>query len=196
MKPLPLKPISLAVLMLSLAMVQGCVAPEGVLSKSLHHGAVEKPAEGSIQQVQVLWENRIITTQDVVNHGQPLNGLAGRVYFFGEEVGHPLAAKGTLTVDAHEYLPDGKTRMLERWEIDPKTFVKLGRKDTIGWGYTVFLPWSTFRPDISRVMLQAKFVPTEQGVPLFSPQSSVSLRQDSPPVISSNIIPTSAGTRK
>jgi len=183
-----------AVAILALGMIQGCVGPEGGVSKSFHRGPVEKPPEGSIQQVQALWENRVITTQDVVNQGQPLLGLAGRIYFFGEEVGHPLAGKGTLTVDAHEFLPDGKTRMLERWEIDPKTLAKLGRKDTIGWGYTVFLPWSTYRADIARVQLQAKFVP-EQGVPMFSPASPVSLRQEAPPVVSSNMVPT-AGSRK
>lgn len=185
-----------AIAFLAVAMIPGCVSPDGSPVKSFHQGHAEKPPEsGVVRQVQALWENRVITTQDIVSQGQPLLGLAGRVYFFGEEVGYPLASKGTLTIDAYEILPDNKTQMLERWEIDPKTLVKLGRKDTIGWGYTVFLPWSTYRPDISRVQLQVKFVP-EQGVPLFSPVSSVSLRQESPPVISSNIIPAAGTMRK
>ncbi|MEI7686348.1 MAG: hypothetical protein WCL32_15115 [Planctomycetota bacterium] len=177
--------------LVAVVLIQGCVGADGGAVKSFHQGAAEKATEGSIQQVQALWENRVITTPDVANRGAPLIGLAGRIYFFGEEVGHPRAAKGTLTVDAHEVLPDGKTRMLERWEIDPRTLMKLGRKDTIGWGYTVFLPWSSYRPDIGRIQLQAKFVPEQNGTPLFTEQSSVSLRQEGPPVISSNIIPTS-----
>lgn len=168
-----------------LCLVVGCVSPGGTLTKSLHHG---QPHETPIHQVQALWENRVITTQDVVNQGQPLIGLAGRVYFFGEEVGQPLTGTGTLFVACHEIRPDGSTRLLEGWQIDPRTLAKLGRNDTIGWGYTVFLPWGTYRPDIARVQLQAKFVP-EHGTPLFSPPSAVTLRQETAPIVSSNIIP-------
>jgi hypothetical protein len=179
-----------------LASSAGCFSPEVLTSKSFHHGMPSSaPPVDQIRQVVPIWENRTVTTQDVVNQGQPLVGLAGRVYFFGEEMGHPLSATGTLTVDAHEFLPDGKTRMLERWEIDAKTLMKLGRTDKIGFGYTVFLPWSTYRPDIARVQLQAKFVPAggeARGYALFSPPSPVTLRQEGSPVITSSVYPASA----
>jgi hypothetical protein len=153
---------------------------------------VSTAPENPIHQVHAIWENRVMVTADSVNQGRPLNGLAGRVYLFGPEVGFPLKAEGAITVDLHEVLADGKTKMLERWEIDPVTLQKLCRTDTLGWGYTLFLPWATFRPDIQRVQLQVKFAP-DRGMPLFSPASPVTLRQDgATPQVQASILPTSA----
>lgn len=174
-----------------LAVIPGCFGLDQMVS---HSSPIAKAPTGNVAQVQAMWENHVITTQDVVNNGRPLVGLAGQVYFFGEDIGYPLGGKGTLTVDAREFQPDGTAKLIERWEIDPATLAKLGRKDRIGWGYTVFLPWSTFRPDITRLQLQLKFVP-ETGIPIFSTPTTVSLTQEGPPVITSNIVPA-AGTRK
>ena len=140
-----------------------------------------------VKQVHAIWNGQLSATRDTVNNGAELRGLIGRLYLFGEEVGFPLNAEGTVTVDLYDITPantQGKPKMLERWEIDKDTLKRLGRKDTIGWGYTLFLPWSTYRPDITRVQMQARFVP-ERGIPLFAPSAQVSVQSD-------DIIPVSA----
>lgn len=170
--------------------VAGCVTT----STSLLGPKDPPPSAGTALQVHALWENRVITVPDVVNQGRPLAGLAGRVYLFGEKFGLPVAATGSVTVDLHELKPDGKVVMLERWEIDPKTLERLGRRDDgIGWGYTVFLPWSTFRPEVNRVQIQVKFVP-EKGIPIFSQPSAVTLNREefAPPTITSQVVPVGA----
>lgn len=131
-----------------------------------------------VKQVHTLWDGRLMVVRDSVNNGAPLLGIAGRLYLFGEEVGFPLNCDGAVTVDLYDITPattHGKPKMLERWEIDKDTFKRLGRKDTIGWGYTLFLPWSTYRPEVARVQMQLRFVP-EKGIPLFAPASQVSVQ--------------------
>jgi hypothetical protein len=123
-----------------------------------------------------------MVTQDVVNGGQPLSGLGGRLYLFGQELGAPVIGDGSAIIDLCDVTPEttqGKPKLLERWEIDQATLKRLARKDTIGWGYTLFLPWSTCRPEMTRVQLQVRYVP-EKGLPLFSPPALISLRNDAP----------------
>jgi len=140
----------------------------------------EPPTSNSpVKQIHTIWSNQLNTTRDTVNNGAPLTGVVGRLYLFGEEVGFPLNADGKVTVDLYDITGANlaKPKMLERWEIDRETLKRLGRKDTIGWGYTLFLPWSTYKPEITRVQLQARFVP-DKGIPLFAPAAQVSVQGD------------------
>jgi hypothetical protein len=144
------------------------------------HPTVEAPPEG-VAQVHTTWENRVLVTQDCVNEGAPLIGIGGRMYLFGQEVGFPLKGDGSVTVDVYDISPaatNGEPKMLERWQIDRKTLHRLARKDFIGWGYTLFLPWATYRPDIQRVQIQLRYVPEKGGTPLFAPPCQVTLRHD------------------
>ncbi len=137
-------------------------------------------AGGSVHQVHAAWEGRIMETPDVANNGAPLLGLAGRLYLFGSEVGYPLVGDGAAVIelcDLAKLDSKGKPQLLERWEIDKVTLKKLLRKDMIGWGYTLFLPWSTYKPEIDKVQLQVRYVP-DKGLPLFSPPAVVALRSD------------------
>jgi hypothetical protein len=154
----------------------GCVLTEG-----FHRPKEEMPA-GSVYQVHATWESRVMVTQDVLNQGAPLAGVAGRMYLFGQELGAPVIGDGIAIVDLQDVTPEtaqGKPKLLERWEIDQATLKRLARKDTIGWGYTLFLPWSTYRPEVTRVQLQVRYVP-EKGLPLFSPPAVITLRNEAP----------------
>jgi hypothetical protein len=156
----------------------GCVITEGF------HRPKEEMPTGPVHQVHATWESRVMTTQDVLNQGAPLSGLAGRMYLFGQELGAPVGGDGIAIVDLHDVSPEttqGKPKLLERWEIDRETLKRLARKDTIGWGYTLFLPWSTYRPDVTRVQLQVRYVP-EKGLPLFSPPAVIGLPNEAPVV--------------
>jgi hypothetical protein len=119
-------------------------------------------------------------------------GLAGRLYVFGEDL-RPLEAPGKLTVVVYAVDKDNKAGPpLATWNFDSITLRKLGRKDAIGYGYTLFLPWLEYKPEIRRVQLDVRYVP-DGGQPLFAPSSTIALHQDGPPATFTNqLIPVSA----
>jgi hypothetical protein len=155
-----------------LLIVPGCVT-------TLPWTSNQEAAPG-ICQVIALWEGRIVTTQDVVNGGQPLSGLAGRMYLYGPEFKYPEKGDGAVAVDLYDVTnlpPGGQPKLLERWQLDPGNLAKLLRKDKIGLGYTLFLPWSTYRPDITRVQLNICYT-TAKGAPVYSQPTTISLRNE------------------
>ena len=178
-----------------------CVAAGCVTTSTAMRPKEITPPPQPAYQVQATWENRVLMVQDVVNNGQPLLGLGGRVYLFGQELGYPVIGDGIATVEVSDVThanAQTKPRLLERWEIDAETLRRLIRKDMIGWGYSLFLPWQTYRPDITRVQLQVRYVPAK-GMPLFSPPSVVTLRNETPVVNytqreapASSVIPSTA----
>lgn len=178
---------------LALALVAGLTTGCVTTSTSLFHSGPETAPTGTPLFVQTMWEQRVVAVPDVVNQGRPLQGLACRLYLF-ETYGVPIQTKGSLEVDCVEVKSDGSKVMLEKWEIDPLTMSRVFRKDSgIGWGYTVFLPWTTFRPDVRRLEMQVKFVP-EKGMPLFSQPALITLQYDETPqpTITSRIVPAAA----
>ena len=169
----------IAFCLLTLAAATGCVHTCGFCRPK-----PEQPPVGPAHQVHAAWENRVMVTQDVVNGGVPLVGIAGRLYLFGQEIGYPVIGEGSAVIDLYDVTPEttqGTPKMLERWEIDRDTLRRLARKDDIGWGYTLFLPWNTYDPKIGRVQLQARFLP-DKGLPLYSKANVVAFRSDQPQV--------------
>ena len=146
---------------------------------------------GEALQVITMWQNYVAITQDTQNQGQPLQGVAGRVFFTGGDGGHFFQALGRITVTLREVKADGQpSDKTEVWKIDGHTLQTFLRKDGLGWGYTLFLPWSTMRPDVKRVEMQVKFEPlngNSYGSPLYSQPSKITFRQDpgAAPVINS-----------
>lgn len=122
----------------------------------------DKPPCGEICQIVAAWNNEIVLAPDPYHNGKPNPGIAGRVYLFGHSVDFPRAGDGKITVDLFDLArqtPNGDPVPLERWEFDPVTLRRLLKRDTIGWGYTLFLPWGTYRPDIPvwNVMLKVHY---------------------------------------
>src|SRR5947209_2007435 len=72
----------------------GCVTTQPWISN-------HEPA-AAVCQVHSIWEGHIRTTQDVVNGGRPLPGLAGRLYLFGPEFGKPEKGDGKVAVDLYD----------------------------------------------------------------------------------------------
>lgn len=175
-----------------LSLGAGCVTT----STALRPKELAPPPQSAFQ-VHATWENRVLMTQDVVNNGKPLLGLGGRLYLFGQELSHPVSGDGMAIVEVADVTyanAQTKPQLLERWEIDADTLKRLMRKDMIGWGYTLFLPWQTYRPDITKVQLQVRYVPAK-GLPLFSPPSVIALRNEAPAVtVSQREVPASSIT--
>jgi hypothetical protein len=129
--------------------------------------------------VATYWEPQVTFTPDPTRNGTPIPGLVGRLFLFGEDKGRPLAGEGAVIIDLYD--PDhprgddqGTVIPLERWQIDKDTLARLLRRDPIGWGYTLFLPWSTYRPDLTKLLLRAQYAPVK-GMPIYTGGSLVTL---------------------
>jgi hypothetical protein len=139
----------------------------------------EQPPTGPVYQVVATWNNQVMTAPDPVHGGTATPGLAGRVYLFGPQLDFPMEGDGTMVVDLYDpasptKAPNGTPAPLEEWRFDKDTLKRLLRKDMIGWGYTVFLPWGTYRDDIKEVRLQIRYEPLK-GTPLYAESSPLSL---------------------
>lgn len=155
-------------------------------SRFLSLGPRPPSAFSSVQQIHCTWANNIIFDADVVNGGQPHPGLRGRLYFFDKEMGHPIQAHGELFIDLYDLNQrgqDGKPKMLERWHFHQDALNQRLQKDLIGWGYNLFLPWATYRPDITHISLTASFVPPE-GHPVYAPPVTLALQQERAAILS------------
>jgi hypothetical protein len=138
-------------------------------------------------QIVAIWCHDVKFAPDPVRGGALAPGLAGRLYLFGPQIDFPLIGDGSLQVDLYDEGPraqGGEPRLLEVWRIDRDTLRRLLKRDTIGWGYTLFLPWGTYKPEITRVRLKLRYDP-QKGTPLFTESGSLTLQGDggaTPPV--------------
>jgi len=130
-------------------------------------------------QLVAAWSPEVRFTPDPARRGEPTPGIAGRVYLFGQEINRPLQGAGCLVVDLYDATP-GKEKPgapLEEWRFDRDTLKRLERRDAIGWGYTIFLPWGTYSPDITSVQLRLCYTPLK-GTPLYAHSASVTLNRN------------------
>jgi hypothetical protein len=135
---------------------------------------------GVVCQVVTTWQNTVMFSPDQVHGGTPVPGITGRLYLFGPEISTPLVGDGGVMVDLYDDAPKaqgGQPVMLEEWRLDADTLKKLLRRDPIGWGYTLFLPWGTYRPEIRQVHLVLRYNPAK-GTPIFSSESPLLLVHD------------------
>src|SRR5579885_875781 len=119
--------------LLALVLTSGCVGLNPFV-------AADAPPQGKVCQVVATWNSKVVTAEDPCHGGAATPGLAGRVYLFGPQIDFPMQGDGGMVVDLYDQT-SGKPAMLEEWRLDPATLQRLLRKDVIGWGYTVFLPW-------------------------------------------------------
>jgi hypothetical protein len=108
----------------------------------------DRPVRGNVCQLVATWNNEVILAPDPANNGRPNPGIAGRVYLFGQNVDHPRAGDGKIVVDMYDASKPENPVMVERWEFDKVTLQRLLRRDTIGWGYTLFLPMGSYNPEV------------------------------------------------
>lgn len=138
----------------------------------------DHPPTGKISTMAAKWESRVFSAPDIARQGQPGPCLAGRLYLFGPEIGTPLAGNGHVKVDMlvegivnEQGQPViapgcGKKILWETWNFS-EDVLKIGlRKDIIGWGYTILLPWGNYHPAINNVELVVTYTPQE-GIPMY-----------------------------
>lgn len=112
---------------------------------------------------------KVILAPDPTRGGAEVIGLLGRLFILDKEGTHMIETTGVLKVDLYDHTHaagDTPPVMLEHWIFDPETLKKLGRKDMFGYGFSLFLPWSTHRKDISKIYMVLRFEPEGGGEPL------------------------------
>lgn len=165
-------PLGLLPLVLCLA---GCVNTAAFLLP----GAEKRT--GTPCEVVVAWNPEVMSKPDPANRGAPTKGLGGRMYLFGEGDSCPVTGDGCVVVDLYdETPPTGNAAVpLEEWRIDRATLKRLLRRDAVGWGYSLFLPWGTYKPEITQVQLRLRYEPAT-GTPLYAESSSLVFQKGNP----------------
>jgi hypothetical protein len=133
-------------------------------------GAGNLPPEASVSQLVMLWHNQVVFAPDPARGGIMAPGLAGRLYLYSKDSPYPLSGDGSLIVDLYDLAkktPEGQPTMLEQWRIDKDALRRQLSHDTIGWGYTLLLPWGTYRPDLAHIGLRVRYDPAK-GLPIFA----------------------------
>lgn len=158
-----------------LVLTAGCVGLDLV--------ANAPPAVPPVQAVAT-WQPYVLFAPDPARNGATAAGLAGRLYLFGPQLDHPIAAEGRLQVRLFPDPPDPAKpdTPLEVWEIDADTLRGKLQRDAIGWGYNLLLPWGTYRPELSHIRMTVRFDPV-QGVPLFAQETHLNLHGQGPPQV-------------
>ena len=141
-------------------------------------GSDEPMPHGAVCQITATWNHQVLFAPDPTHGGAPTPGLAGRLYLFGEEISYPLVEEGSLTVDLYDDTKPAANGQqpipLEEWRLDAATLKRLVKRDMIGYGYTLFLPWGTYKPEINQVHLKLCFV-TSKSMPFYAESGRLSL---------------------
>jgi hypothetical protein len=157
-----------AALVSALLFAPGCAVTDGFTVKD------GPPKCSQPCQVVTTWITKVQYAPDTVHNGAPMPGIVGRVYLFGETIDFPQVGDGGLVVELYDDTAGPAEKPLEQWVLDPVSLRKFLKKDTIGWGYSMFLPWGTYRPDVTKARLTCRYDPAV-GTPLFAPPSPVTL---------------------
>lgn len=165
------------------------------LTGCIHMGSLLKGGDGppapTVCQAMATWNRQVLWVPNPANGGTPEPGIAGRLYLFGQTIDYPLIGDGSLIIDLYDdsaKAQGGDSVMIEEWRVDRDTLRRLLRKDTIGHGYTLFLPMHKYRPDLTQVHVHLRYDPV-QGTPIFAPSATMTLDHDTnkaPHLISRN----------
>jgi hypothetical protein len=142
------------------ALAAGCATTEEFFAKA------KAPEGAGVGQVVCMWENAVRFVPDPARQGEPNAGLAGRMYLFDQALEHLLEGDGSVNVFLYDET-NGPPVMQEVWAFDAEALKRLMRKDRYGAGYTLFLPWGKYHPDVTKVRLRVQYQPAK-GTPQYT----------------------------
>jgi hypothetical protein len=151
----------------------GCVT---TLGPHLPWSWGDRPPRGEVAQVVALWADGIDVQPDPMCGGRPTPGLAGRVFLFDAQMSG-VEADGMVSVYLYDDAQPPTDQPLPRevWNIDPMSLQRVLKKDGLGWGYSLWLPWSNYRPEIRNVTLVVRYQ-SSQGKELWSGAMTAAMR--------------------
>lgn len=140
-------------------MAMAAFAPVACLSK---HFARKEEAKPVAQQGRLVsaWENKVTYAPDTSRGGAVFPGLNCRVYLFGPDMAVPIVGDGMLRVTFHEASRksgSGEGKITDIVDISPESLRLFVKRDFVGDGYTIFIPWFNYRPEISDVFILLEY---------------------------------------
>ena len=177
--------ISGHLLVAGLLVLGGCVAPPVSFSLPWTTPAEEPPCK-----IYGYWDRNVRIALDSKHDGAQVTGLAGRIYFNGATDARPIPVHGKVVVEWFDVsgAPDAPHPLMGVCAFDPVSLQKFGKKDVIGWGYTLFCPWTEYRPEVNRVRIHVRYIP-EHGDALYAEPATVTLNSDTPVIGQQQTIP-------
>jgi hypothetical protein len=143
-------------------------------------GKTERKAPAA--EIITMWRNRVDSLPDPSREGQMSPGLAGQLFLYDARM-QPVVAEGSLTVALYDETPrpPGQPANLpEGWEFKKADLKKLVTMDErFGRSYTLFLPWPTYRPDVTRIRIAVRF-DQENGHPLYAAETRITIDTSAP----------------
>ena len=139
----------------------------------------DKTSKASPTEIAVAWRNHIDYLPDPTRQGAMGPGLVGQMFLFDAK-DYPAAADGTLTVELIDETPRhvGQPPIKpERWQFKKDVLKSLRTVDErFGPNYVLFLPWPSYRPDVTRVRINVRFDPDQKGgFTLYAPEAKLAL---------------------
>jgi hypothetical protein len=140
-------------------------------------GKSDKAVKGNATSIAVAWQNKVDYLPDPARSGAAGPGLAGQIFLFGSRDQFVLA-DGTLTIDLYDETPRPPgvpANKPERWQYKKDVLKEMRDVDErFGPNYVIFLPWPTYRPDVTRVRITVRYDP-EHGYPLYAQETKLHL---------------------
>jgi hypothetical protein len=177
-----------------LSPLTGCTGFQSIASDKWLEGRwLQGDPEQPVNHVLTIWDGSVRVAQDTVNGGASVHGLVGRLLLLNEETGRGMDALGTVMVCMHDMTdaPAGKEPIrIAEWKFDAKSLKQLKKTDKFGDGYTLFLPWDTYRSNIKQVHLQVCYV-SEKGTKHYTEPVNLTLQTGDLPrsVLQTSILP-------
>jgi len=134
---------------------QGAASPQWMAKRWL-----DSPTP-QVSEVLAYWRSEVYFSQDEENQKKPLPGLAGRVMFASQSSNRMVEATGELVVRLYDMTNVAAPRLLAEYGFDPHALKKLKSEDRFGDGYTLFLPWETYRPEVRQVQVELRYFPKD-----------------------------------
>jgi hypothetical protein len=142
----------------------------------------DKFAKVPANEIVIAWRNWIDYLPDPTQGGKKGPGLAGQMFLFGPKA-VPALADGTLTIDLFDETPrppGQPANIPERYSFDRETLKSLQSTDErFGKCYILFLPWPTYRPDVTRIRITARY-DTDNKKTLFAEEAKFNISPTPP----------------
>jgi hypothetical protein len=134
---------------------------------------------GPVAEVAALWADGVVVCADPMQGGALRPGFGGRVYLFSADDRHTLPADGALTVLLFDDQQPQAERPVPRevWTMDGEHLKRAYRKDSLGYGYDLWLPWNTYQKTIGKVALVVIYK-SKQGNEIWGSKALVTTHSD------------------
>lgn len=118
------------------------------------------------------WRKEVQAGTDPVTQ-KPIAGVMGRVYLMEKSGAFPVPGDGSISVALYDHTGD-EAKELEVWNFPAEVLPQVLQADAVGQGYTLALPWSSYKPEITQVRYRVTYTP-KKGEPLSTSSEVITL---------------------